>query len=191
MPPIPAPLAAFAVVLLLTGAMRLVELAVSVRRFRARPDDLVQEPALFPAMALLHAGLVFGPLAEVVLLQRAFSPGVCGLAVALLIAATGLRVWTLRTIAGAWNVRVVRPDPDAVATGGPYAYIRHPNYLCVILELVALPLLHSAWISALLLTLLNGVVLFVRIRTEEAMLMQIDAWRLAFADRARLIPGVF
>lgn len=181
----------FALLLGATGLMRLVELAVSIRRFRARPDDLVQEPRLFPAMALLHAGLVFGPLAEVWLLDRPFLPAVAAVAVALLVLATVLRVWTLSTIGVAWNVRVVQPPPGTIATGGPYRYIRHPNYLCVILELVALPLFHTAWISAIALTLLNGAVLLVRIRTEEAMLMEIDAWREAFADRARLLPGIF
>ena len=181
----------FAILLLGTGAMRLVELLVSIRRFRARPDALIGEPALFPAMALLHFGLVFGPLAEVWLLERTFVPWLGGLCAVVLLGATGLRVWTLRTIGGAWNVRVVRPSPGTIATGGPYRWIRHPNYLCVVLELAALPLFHTAWVSALALTCLNAAVLFVRIRTEEAMLMEIDAWREAFSDRARLIPGVF
>ena len=149
------------------------------------------EPRLFPLMALLHAGLVFGPLAEVWLLERAFVPWLAAASAVLLVSATVLRVWTLATIGGSWNVRVVRPEPGGVVTGGPYRFIRHPNYLCVILELLALPLFHGAWISALALGLLNGVVLWVRIRTEEAMLSEIDAWRAAFADRARLIPGVF
>lgn len=191
MPPISLPFAVFSGLLLTTGAMRLVEVVVSVRRFRARPDALVGEPRLFPAMALLHAGLVFAPIAEVALLERPFVPALAAFSIVLLVAASALRVWTLGAIGGAWNVRVVRPDAHAVATTGPYRYIRHPNYLCVILELLALPLLHSAWWSAIALGLLNAAVLTVRIRTEEAMLMQIDAWREAFAERARLIPGVF
>ena len=191
MPSISLPFAVFAGLLLATGAMRLVELVVSVRRFRARPDALIGEPRLFPAMALLHAGLVFGPIAEVWWLERPFVPALAVGSVVLLVAATALRIWTLSTIGRAWNVRVVKPQEGAIATGGPYRWIRHPNYLCVILELLALPMLHTAWISALALTLLNGAVLVVRIRTEEAMLMQIDAWREAFASRARLIPGVF
>ena len=191
MPEITPALAVFSSLLLLTGAMRLVELAVSVRRLRSRPADLVAEPKLFPAMALLHTGLVFGPIAEVVWLDRPWVPGLAAAAAVVLIFATLLRFWTLRTIAGAWNVRVVRPLDGAIATGGPYAYIRHPNYLVVVLELAALPLLHTAWISAVALGLLNAGVLVVRIRTEEAMLMKIDAWRDAFLNRARLIPGVF
>lgn len=184
-------LAGFLTLLLGTGAMRLIELGVSVRRLRARRDALIHEPRLFPAMALLHAGLVGLPVAEVLWLNRPFSWAVAGPALGLLALATGLRIWTLSTIGRAWNVRVVRPEEAAVATSGPYRYIRHPNYLCVILELIALPLVHGAWISALVLTAINAAVLAVRIRTEEAELMRVDAWRRAFADRPRFLPGLF
>jgi methyltransferase len=180
---------AFVALLLLTGAMRLVELAVSVRRMRARPDAVVAEPWLFPAMALLHAGLVALPIAEVLLLGRTFSWAVGGPAILALVAATALRIWTLRTIGRAWNVRVVRPD--AVVTDGPYRWIRHPNYLCVVIELAALPLVHSAWLSALALSAWNAAVLSVRIRTEEAELARVPGWREAFAERARFVPGLF
>jgi methyltransferase len=181
----------FCAALLATGAMRLVELAVSVRRMRARPEAVVDEPRLFPAMALLHTSLVALPIAEVVLLERPFTWGLGGPALVLLVGATLLRVWTLRTIGRAWNVRVVAPDDDMVVTTGPYRFIRHPNYLVVILEIAALPLLHGAWLSALALSALNAAVLAVRIRTEEATLTRVPAWREAMADRARLIPGVF
>ena len=109
----------------------------------------------------------------------------------LLIAATVLRVWTLRTIGIAWNVRIVEPKAETVVTSGPYAYIRHPNYVAVILEIAALPLFHSAWIPVIGLTLLNALVLFFRIRTEVATLMAVPAWRAAMASRARFVPGIF
>jgi methyltransferase len=180
----------FVGLLLATGVMRLVEMAVSWRRMRARPDAVVAEPWLFPVMALLHTGLVFLPIAEVVVLHRAFHPVLFAGAVAALILATVLRVWTLRTIGGSWNVRVVAPPADGIATTGPYAYIRHPNYLVVIVEIAALPLLHTAWLSALALSALNGLVLFHRIRTEEQVLEHNPAWVEAFRDKARLVPGV-
>lgn len=185
------PFAVFAALLLGTGAMRLVELAVSVRRIRARPEALVGEPALFPLMALLHTLLVVAPLAEVVALDRPFVPAAAAVSIALLVGATALRVWTLRTIGRAWNVRVVKPQADAVVTSGPYAFIRHPNYLAVVLEIAALPLFHGAWLSVVGLSLLNALVLAVRIPTEERMLAEIPGWRDAMARRARFVPGVF
>lgn len=181
----------FVFLLCATAAMRLGEVVVSRRRIVARPDVVVSEPALFPAMVGLHTGLVVLPLAEVLLLHRPFVPAVGFPALAVLVVATVLRVWTLSTLGRVWNVRVLPPPPDAVVTGGPYRWIRHPNYLCVILEIAALPLVHTAWIAALVLTLWNAAVLVVRIRTEESVLMQLPAWREAFADRPRFLPFLF
>jgi methyltransferase len=164
---------------------------VSIRRQRARPDAVVREGGLFAAMAGLHAALVALPLAEVWLRGVGFDPREGAVAGALLASATALRIWTLSTIGGAWNVRIVRPEPDAIATTGPYRWIRHPNYLCVVLELLALPLFHGAWGSVVVLGAWNAAVLAVRIRNEEAVLSAIPAWRAAFADRARLVPGVW
>jgi methyltransferase len=177
--------------ILLTGAMRLGELAVSVRRMRERPGDVVAEPALFAAMVGLHTALVVLPLLEVFLFRRPFLPWLGIPALAVLGVATVLRVWTLYTIGYSWNVRVVRPPPGGVATAGPYAWIRHPNYLVVILELLALPLVHTAWISSLILTLWNALVLRRRIGTEEDTLARDPAWWAAFAGKARFIPGIF
>lgn len=182
--------AVFAALLGVVALLRGLEVLVSRARQRVRPDHVVPEPLLFPLMVFLHAGLIVLPLLEVSLLERPFLPPLALAAGALLVLATLLRVWTLRTIGGAWNVRVVVPDEDQVVTSGPYAWIRHPNYLVVILEIAALPLLHTAWLSALGLTLLNGFVLWRRITTEEASLNKVSAWRKAMAHRARLIPGV-
>lgn len=177
-------------VLGLTALVRLGEVVVSRRRMQSRPEAVVREPALFPAMVVLHVGLLTLPLAEVVLLERPFVPAFAAGAGAVLLLALALRIWTLRTLGRAWNVRVVTPDADAVVTTGPYAWIRHPNYLVVILEIAALPLLHTAWITALALSLLNALVLTRRIQTEEAALATLPAWRDAFADKERLIPGL-
>ncbi|MCA9492184.1 MAG: hypothetical protein KC621_19765 [Myxococcales bacterium] len=181
----------FVGLLVVTGLLRVGEVLVSWRRQAARADAVVAEGPLFPAMALLHAALIVLPMAEVEALQRPFLPWLAGLSAALLVAATALRVWTLSTLGRAWNVRVVRPEEQQVVTSGPYRWIRHPNYLCVVLEIVALPLFHTAVLSAIALTLWNAAVLVVRIRNEEAVLSRIPAWRDAFSSRSRLIPYVF
>lgn len=185
------PLGLFIAALLATGLMRLGEVVVSARRMQRRPDAVLAEPALFPAMALLHVGLIALPIVEVLALDRTFSWISAAPAVAILLCATALRVWTLKTIGVSWNVRVVRPEPDRIATTGPYRFIRHPNYLVVILEILALPLLHGAWLAAGILTIANALVLTRRIANEERVLETIPEWSLAMANRARLIPGIF
>ena len=182
--------AAFLGLLGLIALVRLGEVVVSRRRLRERPEALVAEPGLFPLMVLLHAGLIALPALEVIGLERPLRWPLAAGAGLVLALATLLRVWTLRAIGRAWNVRVVVPAEGAIVTAGPYRWIRHPNYLVVILEIASLPLLHGAWLSALGLSLLNAAVLARRIRTEEAALNELPAWREAMADKPRLIPGL-
>jgi len=183
-------IAVFAALLLLTGLMRLIEVWVSVRRMRAPGAHITPEPVLFAAMAALHTGFVTLPLVEVLLWERPFVPWLAGLSVAVLAAATALRWWTLRTLGRSWNVRVVVAEDMRIVTGGPYRWIRHPNYLVVILEIAALPLFHNAWVAATILSLVNAAVLARRIPTEEAALSAFPAWREAMEHKKRLIPGV-
>ena len=183
------PFRVFVGLLALCAIARIVELAVSAHRARGRPGALVPEPRVFPVMVALHVGLVLLPPLEVLTLSRPFLPPLAAGAAALLLLATALRVWTLRTLGRSWNVRVI--EPQVVATTGPYAYIRHPNYLAVVLEIAALPLLHTAWISAALLSLVNGFVLARRMRVEEAVLRRLPSWRERMEPRARLIPGIY
>lgn len=182
--------AAFLGLMGFVAATRLFELVVSAPRLRARRHAVVAEPGLFPLMVLLHTAVVVGPPAEVLLLDRPLVPPLFAASALVLCAALALRIWTLRTIGRAWNVRVVTPEEDAVVTTGPYAWIRHPNYLVVILELAALPLLHTAWASALALSALNALVLARRITTEERALATSPRWRAAMAGKPRLVPGV-
>lgn len=182
--------AAFLALFVVVALHRVGELVVSALRLRARREAVVSEPGLFPAMVALHTLAIFGPPLEVLLCDRPFLPWLAAPAALVLVAACSLRWWTLFTIRGAWNVKVVAPTDAQVVTTGPYAWIRHPNYLVVILELLTLPLLHTAWVSALALFALNGLVLARRIRTEEAALAQLPGWRAAFADRPRLIPSL-
>ncbi|MCK6515202.1 hypothetical protein L6R46_09135 [Myxococcota bacterium] len=143
----------------------------------------------YPAMAALHtAGLIAAP-AEVWLLDRAFSPvlgAVCGV---ILIGTMALRYWAVSTLGPRWNTRVIVVPGLGPVTEGPYRYLRHPNYLAVILELGALPLLHGAWITALVSSTLNAWLLSVRIRAEEAALNELCNYGEHMGTKPRLLPG--
>ena len=184
-------IAVFAALLLITGLMRLTEVWVSLRRMRAPGATTTPEPVLFTAMAALHVGFITLPLAEVLLWQRPFLPWLAAASIGALALATALRWWTLSTLGRSWNVRVVVAEDMKIVTGGPYRWIRHPNYLVVILEIAALPLFHNAWAAAGILSLANAAVLARRIPTEEAALSAFPEWREAMERKKRLIPGVF
>ena len=127
----------------------------------------------YPAMVILHSGFLFGCLAEVVLLDRPFLPALGWSMLAVLVAAQLLRWWCITTLGPQWNTRVVVIPGAQRITGGPYRFFSHPNYVAVIAEGIALPLVHTAWITALVFTILNAVLLNRRIAVENAALARL------------------
>lgn len=129
----------------------------------------------YPPMVALHTGLLAGCLLEVWLAGRPYIPALFFAMLALVAASQALRWWCIRTLGRQWNTRiVVVPGLDRV-TGGPYRYLPHPNYVAVVVEGAALPLMHAAWITAAVFTVLNAALLAVRIRLED------EALRAAYA----------
>jgi methyltransferase len=89
------------------------------------------------------------------------------------VAAQALRWWCIATLGYQWNTRVVVvPDAPRV-TGGPYRLFSHPNYVAVVLEGIALPLVHTAWITALAFTVLNAALMRTRIGVENTALARL------------------
>ncbi|URN14563.1 isoprenylcysteine carboxylmethyltransferase family protein, partial [Streptomyces sudanensis] len=72
-----------------------------------------------------------------------------------------------------WNTRVITVPGAPRVTSGPYRLLPHPNYAAVVVEGLALPLVHSAWITATAFTALNALLLTTRIRTENTALTQL------------------
>jgi methyltransferase len=78
-----------------------------------------------------------------------------------------LRYWVIGTLGHRWTTRVICLPGEPLITTGPYRALRHPNYVAVAAEIVALPLVHSAWLTASLFSFANAWVLRARIRVEE------------------------
>ncbi|OSC43232.1 isoprenylcysteine carboxyl methyltransferase family protein [Mycobacterium decipiens] len=151
---------------------RVVELVVSNRNLawsRAR-GGIEFGARHYPTMVTLHIGLLMGCLVEVLALHRPFVGALGWPMLALVVGAQVLRWRCITTLGPQWNTRVVViPDAPRV-TGGPYRFFSHPNYVAVVVEGIALPLLHGAWITALVFTVLNAALLRTRIGVENAAL---------------------
>jgi methyltransferase len=94
---------------------------------------------------------------------------------AVFVLAQGLRYWAIQSLGRYWNTRIIIVPGAKKIASGPYRYLRHPNYLAVALELLSLPLIFNAWITALAATLLNAwLLLTVRIPAEEKALSTYD-----------------
>jgi methyltransferase len=123
-------------------------------------------------MAALHGAFLASCAAEVVLLERPFVPAIAAVAGAALLCTMALRYWAVSSLGERWNARVlVEPGVPAV-TSGPYRHLRHPNYLAVVVELAALPMLHTAWLTAVIFTVVDAWMLRVRIAVEERALLE-------------------
>ncbi len=128
----------------------------------------------YPVMVVLHVGLLVGCLAEVALLDRPFLPWLGWPMIAVLVAAQALRWWCIATLGHRWNTRVIVIPGAPRINGGPYKVFSHPNYVAVVAEGIALPLVHSAWITAGVFTVLNAALLTARIRTENTALERLS-----------------
>ncbi|MEU6658870.1 isoprenylcysteine carboxyl methyltransferase family protein [Streptomyces sp. NPDC046821] len=121
----------------------------------------------YPAMVALHTALLAGCLCEVWLAGRPFLSALGGPMLAVFATAQALRWWCISTLGPRWNTQVIVVPGLPLVTAGPYRWMRHPNYVAVAAEGVALPLIHTAWVTATLFTLLNAALLTVRIRCEN------------------------
>lgn len=141
----------------------------------------------YRTMAVFHALFLAACVVEPILLDRSFTAWIAGVCIALLLGAQALRWWSIRTLGPRWNTRIIVLPGAAPVTGGPYRWLRHPNYTAVIVEMVALPMVQGAWLTALLATVGNALILRVRVRQEEQALSA--SWAQAFAATPRFVPG--
>lgn len=161
--------ALFTALLLAVGLERLAELVVSKRHaaWALSRGGIEFGQGHYPPMVILHSALLVGALAEVWLFDRPFVPALGWAMLAIALGSQVLRWWCIASLGRQWNTRVIVVPGLALVSRGPYRLLRHPNYGAVVLEGAALPLVHTAWVTAALFTVLNAALLTVRIRVEE------------------------
>jgi len=164
--------AAYTVFIGLIAVQRLWELEISKRNLRTLRLRGGAEAGAghYPWMVALHTAFLISCVSEVWLLDRPWRPLVGLVSMIVLITALGLRWWALRTLGDRWTTRIVVVPGEHLVTSGPYRWLRHPNYIAVVLEIAAVPMIHCAWITAVVFSLANFVLLRVRIGAEEAAL---------------------
>jgi len=173
------------------GVTRLVEMSISRahQAWLATCGAQRHPERVFPFMKALHAAVIVGGPLEVLLFARAWWPPLTAVALLFFLAAQGLRWWVIRSLGVHWNIQIVSSTSQVgVVTSGPYRWIRHPNYVAVLVELLALPLLHGAWVTAVLGLAAHAAILAARIRAEEAVLFADPLYRATMSGKPRFVP---
>lgn len=179
--------------LLVVALLRIYELQISRRHQRemiSHGASRVMDPVFGPMVAL-HTGVLLGAALEVVFLHRPFYPVLAAICFGIFLAANIVRWWVIRTLGEHWNVEVMNSTSMGVITSGPFRYVRHPNYAAVFVEMLVLPLIHSAWITAAVGSAAHILVLSRRINTEERVLLSDAHYREAMYGKPRFLPGLF
>jgi methyltransferase len=139
-------------------------------------------------MTGLHLSWFVAIVVELIHGQRPFLPWLAAPACLLFLAGQALRYAAIRSLGWRWTVRVMTVPGAPAVQSGPYRFIRHPNYLGVALEVAAVPLIHSAYLTAAFFSLANALLLAWRIRAEERALADDNAYQRDFGLRPRFLP---
>jgi len=158
----------------LVGLQRLLELRLSrkhARILRAR-GAVERGREHYPLIVALHASWLLSTLIEG-LLRGPDLPSYWPIPLSLFLLAQPLRYWAIFSLGENWNTRILVVPGATLVRHGPYSYLNHPNYVVVAVEILTLPLIFGAWITALVFSLLNAALLYVRIREENRALVEV------------------
>jgi methyltransferase len=184
---------AYISLLVLVGMERLAEVAISRRHQRQLQKQGVRkvpEPH-FRLLVLFHGFILVCAGAEVLFLHRPLVPALAISMSVLFVLSNVLRWWVIHTLAGHWNVEVMESARVGVVTAGPYRWIRHPNYVGVVAEVFSLPMIHTAWITAIIATVGYLLLLRSRLKVEDAVLLANPVYRVAMGGKPRFFPRLF
>ncbi len=158
--------------LLGVGIERLAELVVSQRNARWSFAQGAREfgRSHYPVMVVIHTALLLGCVIEPWALHRPFIAWLAWPMLAVVALSQGLRWWCIATLGRRWNTRVIVLPHAPLVRNGPYRWLHHPNYVAVVAEGFALPLVHTAWLTAAIFTLANAMLLRVRLQVENSAL---------------------
>lgn len=184
-------IAAYAWIVAAVAGERVVELAISTRNARrARARGAIEAGrSHYPAMVAMHAAFLAACPLEAWRFGRPWIPALGIPMLGLVVAAQGLRYWVIHALHGRWTTRVLYVPGDPIVRSGPFRWARHPNYAAVAIEMAALPLVHTSWITALVFSGANALMLLgARIPAEERLLEEAEILE-GVADVARTHLG--
>ena len=158
----------------LVALQRLLELGLSRRNERIlRARGAVERGgALYPLIVAMHASWLVCTFVEGAL-RGPILPALWPLPLVLFLLVQPLRYWAILSLGENWNTRILVVPGAKLVSRGPYRHFRHPNYVVVVVEILTFPLIFGAWITALVFSVLNVILLSARIRDEDRALAEL------------------
>lgn len=162
----------FTALIVAVALERLVELVISKRNaaWSLARGGVETGQRHYLVMVVLHSAFLVGMLVEVWVRRPDPHPALVAPMLVLVIACQSMRAWCIHALGRHWNTRVIVVPGAPLVSSGPYRFLPHPNYVVVVVEGIALPLVGAAWITALVFTVCNAALLTVRLRVERAAL---------------------
>jgi methyltransferase len=153
---------------------RLLELALSRRNERLlRVRGAVERGrGHYPLIVAMHALWLLSTFGEGALRGPGF-PFYWPVPLTLFLLVQPLRYWAILSLGESWNTRILVVPGAKPVRRGPYRYLNHPNYVVVVVEILSFPLIFGAWITALIFSIMNAVLLSVRMREENRALREL------------------
>jgi methyltransferase len=170
---------------------RLTELVIARRneRWMIAKGAVEFGASHYPIMVLLHSAFILTVIFEVSYFHRELSRFWFLLLVGFVFT-QAMRVWALRSLGPYWNTKIIVLPGAEVVKKGPYKYIKHPNYVIVSLEIILIPLIFSAYTTAALFTILNILILSIRIPAEEKALAEWTSYDTELEGNRRFLPDL-
>lgn len=169
----------FTVLLVLVAVERVIELIISKRNLRwsFAQGGIEFGRSHYKYMVVIHVGLLLGSLIEIWTVRPKLNPILSWTMFLLAIGSQALRWWCIQTLGRRWNTLVVIIPGMPAIHDGPYKWLKHPNYVAVVIEGLALPMVGFAWRTALIFTVLNIFVLTARLKSENTALATLPTAR--------------
>ncbi|WP_243385203.1 isoprenylcysteine carboxyl methyltransferase family protein [Bacillus kexueae] len=179
----------FSVVFFILILQRLTELMIAKNneRFLKKEGAIEYGKEHYWIMVVMHIGFFVSLWVEGFIKNGALSP-YWKVIVPILIITQVIRYWSIFSLGVFWNTKIIVLKSANVQKKGPYRFLRHPNYVVVTLEILLIPLLFQAYVTAILSSVLNYWMLTVRIRTEEGVLIDHTNYNDVFKQKRRFIP---
>ncbi|MFV2048040.1 MULTISPECIES: isoprenylcysteine carboxyl methyltransferase family protein [Metabacillus] len=141
----------------------------------------------YPFILSLHVLFLISLLLEVIIFQKELTE-LWVVLVPLLVITQLMRYWSVMSLGNYWNTKIIIVPNDIVVSKGPYQFIKHPNYVVVAVEILIIPLLFEAYITSLVFTMLNVVMMTIRIPAEEKALQTYTNYQEVFTVKSRFLP---